>query len=445
MTWTFPEDLIIGYQKRDGTMTGNLGYITYKIGNKHFKEKSLNGWRDNSIDLSELKNKPREGFIISKAETRGNYGFGSGRTLMRIYDPEGFDFEITISNLEYIHRYCDTNKGEFKGKFVYAWYSGNLTLVPVESDLYKEISSVKEEKSMKIRASDLKVGAIYKSKDYNINYVYLGRYDYYREYNRKEIKELNLLSGDTSKYYSSISECSRVQIPKKSHIFYYPGNKTFSTNITSKLSTMVADESDDYDQGLNEFFESNYSKPLKTFGMFDIDENTSDDELLAAKLFMKMGKNNYIPISLEILDSKVGYRLTAFDKLYYVDNDKKLLRGSINELRPVRYYKGTLPYNLKDEDIREKTKNYIEKIPNIKRVFLNDELDIKEELLSNYLFTEYMRYDKEIFDFNFFTFLVNLYTPYDIEKKMVIRKPISLNEAKKYLQLLDVKIFKKEY
>jgi hypothetical protein len=87
-----PTKLKVGFQKREGTYTGNLAYIVY-IDNKGVtrKEKSFEGWRDQTIDVLECDNSPRSGFILNKDIQRWSWSYySSGRSMVRIYDSRGF-------------------------------------------------------------------------------------------------------------------------------------------------------------------------------------------------------------------------------------------------------------------------------------------------------------------------------------------------------------------
>ena len=61
---------------------------------------------------------------------------------MRVYDPRGFEFEITIENLLYILENANSIKGKgLEGEFVYGWDGKELVLIPTDSPDYQEINS----------------------------------------------------------------------------------------------------------------------------------------------------------------------------------------------------------------------------------------------------------------------------------------------------------------
>ena len=152
-----PKIIKIGYQKRKDTYTGMLGYVTYiDEKGKHRKEKSWNSWRDHSIGYITLTNEPTEGFVLNKKVGGYRYSNWEQRaTYCRVYDPRGFEFEISIENLLYVLDYCSSIIGKgLEGEFVYAWSGPELILLPISSPDYKtsiSFTSLQNKKNNKIR------------------------------------------------------------------------------------------------------------------------------------------------------------------------------------------------------------------------------------------------------------------------------------------------------
>lgn len=178
-----PNRINVGFQNRNGTYTGKLAYIIYwDEKGKLRKEKSWQHWRNKEIPREEFDNKPTEGFVLNKkvGGYRGDWG-SFRQSYTRVYDPRGFEFEITIPNLLWILECCNCIKGKgLEGEFVYGWDGTELLLVPVDSPDYKEIKahSEKVNRCTYIDKNDLKVGATYITKG-NEEYVYMGRFDKY--------------------------------------------------------------------------------------------------------------------------------------------------------------------------------------------------------------------------------------------------------------------------
>lgn len=178
-----PKTINVGYQNRGDTYTGKLAYVIYyDEKGKLRKETSWNSWRDKDIPNDEFENVPTEGFVLNKKVGGDRYSWNPRQTYTRVYDPRGFEFEITIPNLLYILENTNSIKGKgIEGEFVYGWDGKDLVLMPVDSPDYKELvkfnSIIYDNKT--IKAKDLIVGATYLGKN-NMNYVYMGKFDKYQ-------------------------------------------------------------------------------------------------------------------------------------------------------------------------------------------------------------------------------------------------------------------------
>ena len=178
-----PSRIKVGFQVRSECFTKQLAYIIYyDATGKLRKEKSFNGWIDTTIPTLELDNTPRSGFILNKDVTRDSWShYSSGRSMIRVYDDRGFEFEITPSNLLFILMNTNCNKRELEGKFIYAWDGKKLVLLPANCEEYKAANQFTSLQGKKISVRDLVPGCIYQTKK-QVNLTYLGKYDWY-DYN----------------------------------------------------------------------------------------------------------------------------------------------------------------------------------------------------------------------------------------------------------------------
>ena len=176
-----PKTLKVGYQNRQGTYTGKLAYVIYyDEKNKLRKENSWQSWRDSSIGVDDFDNVPTDGFGLNK-KVGGYGGWQHRQAYIRVYDPRGFEIEITVENLLYILENVNSKKEQgLEGKFVYGWDGTELILMPVDAPEYKAIAEYNGliHENKKVYAKDLVVGGTYKTKDIQ-DYVYLGRFDYW--------------------------------------------------------------------------------------------------------------------------------------------------------------------------------------------------------------------------------------------------------------------------
>ena len=176
-----PKRIKVGFNNRDDTYTGKLAYVIYyDEKGKLRKETSWNSWRNKEIDSEEYDNEPMSGFVLNKkvGDYSGDWG-NHRQAYCRIYDPRGFEFEITVNNLLFILEHCTCYPGKgLEGDFVYGWDGKDLVLLPTNSPDYIEIEKyskrINDRKTFK--GKDLIIGATYFTKD-NEEWVYMGRFD----------------------------------------------------------------------------------------------------------------------------------------------------------------------------------------------------------------------------------------------------------------------------
>ena len=167
-----PQTLKIGFNERGDTYTGKLAYVTYVNAKGEIaKQVSWNGWRNKNIDVETYDNEPTEGFVLNKHAGGYKSGWNFRQSKCRVYDPRGFEFEITVENLLFILQECTSTKGKgLEGKFVYAWSGPDLVLLPIDSEDYRASTELMDKKE-KITVRSLKLGAAYKGKEDDKQYI----------------------------------------------------------------------------------------------------------------------------------------------------------------------------------------------------------------------------------------------------------------------------------
>lgn len=245
-----PTKINVGFQNRNDTYTGKLAYVIYyDAQGKLRKEGSWNSWRDESIPNEEFDNEPTEGFVLNRRAggVEESWGWNPRKTYCRVYDPRGFEFEITIANLLWILENCNSIKGKgLEGEFVYGWDGKDLVLVPVESPDYKEIQNKNKiiHNNEFIKAKDLIIGATYETLKGD-KYVYMGKFDKYEEshidsdckgYEDEYYQYDKLFGYEYGYYYSYYSYYSEDKAKNRKYYYKNKGKHFFFIKLGNQNS-----------------------------------------------------------------------------------------------------------------------------------------------------------------------------------------------------------------
>lgn len=287
-----PKKINVGYQEREDTYTGKLAYVIYWDEKGILrKEKSWNGWRDEDIPNDEFENIPTEGFVLNKhaGGVENSWGWNARKSYCRIYDPRGFEFEITIENLLYILENTSCIKGKgIEGELIYGWDGSNLVLIPVESPDYKKMvtysNAIKENKMFS--AKNVAVGGTYLTKN-NEHWIYMGRFDAY-----------------SSLYYE----------PQGKHYWFYNGSyfshqKSFPKN---KIIDCLDDKCNDNYADLFYKMEGNseyspYDKTKDKIASYTIDEFRENFDYWGDGFFVSKCLGEYKDYSIHKSKTSSGY------------------------------------------------------------------------------------------------------------------------------------------
>lgn len=250
MAMFIPRRIKVGFQKRTDTYTKQLAYVIYYDNNGTLrKEQSWESWRSKNIEPKEFDNSPMEGFVLNKKVGGYKSDWNFRNAYVRVYDPRGFEFEISVDNLLFILSCggCSPGKG-LEGKFVYSWSGTELVLLPVNSDSYSEIERVSKLSGKKINLRELVPGMRYYLKDGSSG-TYVGRY-------RINIVAWNLLNPN-EKYF--LGEATKKE---KQVVFFIDGKYS----IVDKKKISEAFTADEYFNEIRRDFESVHDlKVVKLF------------------------------------------------------------------------------------------------------------------------------------------------------------------------------------
>ena len=250
-----PGKIKVGFNLRNDTYTGKLGYVIYHDGKAWRKEASWESWREKHVESEKLENQkraeferqikqqtdyyhqivdsynknknsndwykkiaeqtleeylkerhlndysrfqyyspnkeynnpsliplefdnvPTEGFVLNKKAGGYSSGWNHRATYCRVYDPRGFEFEISIPNLLFILQETSSFKGKgLEGEFVYSWEGKDLVLLPTCCEDYKKSANFTKLQEGKVGVKDLIEGCSYKTKKEE-ELTYLGKFN----------------------------------------------------------------------------------------------------------------------------------------------------------------------------------------------------------------------------------------------------------------------------
>lgn len=270
-----PRKINVGFNNRTDTYTGKLAYIIYydQEGTLR-KERSWNSWKDDNIPNEEFDNIPTSGFVLNKKAGGYRSHWNVRNTYTRVYDPRGFEFEITIPNLLFILENTDCLKGKgLEGEFVYGWDGTELILLPINApdfSKYKEYSDLLFNTRV-FKGKDLIKGATYKTKQ-NEELVYLGRFDFHEIerfafYGKKKGKRYYFYNLESSSFvFVNLLKGKIVGIKSEECVYNF-------AELVEELQDV--EEYDPVDSSKDKFIEVNISEfsPNKQITLFIFDGN----------------------------------------------------------------------------------------------------------------------------------------------------------------------------
>ena len=292
-TLIMPSKIRVGYQDREDTYTKRLAFITYFDSKNNLRQqKSFENWRDKKIDTNDYENTPTEDFVLNKGVGGISYSrWDSRREKVRVYDPRGFEFEITVDNVLLILSYCDCIKGKgLEGEFIYAWDGSHIVLLPVDSPEYqqsKEYTTILS--TTKILAKDLVPGYTYLTKDRysQKELIYVGRVIKYEHFDKYLNKTKSKRSAQKVYFFYSSYEIA----DEKRYKYYY--FKEVGTKLLKVISEEVIPE---------------YTDHLETHFTSDI-----GSKALSISVIKHPKKHNY---SSSIKPNNDGSFFVSFDNFY---------------------------------------------------------------------------------------------------------------------------------
>jgi hypothetical protein len=314
-----PEKIKVGYNKRNDTYTKKLAYIIYYDQKGVLrKETSWRNWITKSMGVDDFNNIPMEGFVLNKGVggSRESYGWNARNEYIRVFDPRGFEFEISVANLLWILTECTSIKGRgLEGKFIYSWEGKELVLLPIDTKEYDDCVSFTKLQSGKLTKKNMVEGYTYlDSKQKNL--VYLGHYKYYNHdsYNKEDLNKSSkkYIFGDATKKESDYGRIISLS----------------SLNSIKQVSIESVDNN--YADMLSEFLDkSNHSSPFKEV----VYKNISISEFRKnSRYTMTMWKDNIKYYIYNKNDGKFEVRKINNDGSYWRNKNIQTEELELNEI-----------------------------------------------------------------------------------------------------------------
>lgn len=311
-----PKRIKVGFQKRTDTFTGKLSYIIYyDEKNKLRKEASWNTWKDDSIETVEFDNVPQAGYIFNKGIVRDGY-WGSGRSVIRVYDSRDFEFEISVDNLMGLLMHSDVSKRDIVEKCVFAWQGTELVLLPVNSQEYLASVEYTNKQDQKISSKELVEGYTYQAKKLDTPLIYMGYREWF-DWNSGYVVKGKI----TRRYETNAGHAELHESKGKKHIFY--NGAYFITKSASDLSAIIVNSvHEQYANLVDQFFTTIHSQRIVGLSAYK----------------EELPENNYYHQFL--------YFLTKEDLVSLHFSYETSYKNGVNTLRPtLQYSSKKLTYN----------------------------------------------------------------------------------------------------
>lgn len=239
-----PNEIVVGYQNRKNDEESiKLGFATFNYKGKLRKEISWKGWIDSKLRVDKFDNELLSGFSVVGTSKRSTDWFGSGRHVVRIRDPRGFDLEITPENLLALMHHCSIENGYIKEKCIWIWSTGGkLALVPETSALYFDAQQFTKVNNETISMRDVEPGDVILTQNNEI-VTYLGKFNFLQTkstYIYGKFRQRTAVDDISSSYRYDVKSVSRVAY----EVHNDDGTKSLVVKSALKPSKMITKNSE---------------------------------------------------------------------------------------------------------------------------------------------------------------------------------------------------------
>lgn len=236
----FPDQHYVGFQKRGNNDL--LGFMTpegkdtaavkrkstvdswAKGNNRTYDHETRTYIEHEGIPTQVYDNAPLNGFVFGKAVNHSS-SWNSCSDKWRVYDPRGFELEISSGNFEKIISTCTIINGVVQEDCIWARLGPNNILVPVNSDLYMAAKKNTRVSKQSASIKDAKAGDLVTLQN-GVEGIYIG-YFYH---------VLGISSSGSSRMYGLINKLEASRL--KRYIFQNPKDKSFWSLSSIKVASI---------------------------------------------------------------------------------------------------------------------------------------------------------------------------------------------------------------
>lgn len=282
MTQIAPPKIIIGFQNRKNAMNGKLAFITYrKIDGTIFNETRFKKWLDGSIDIVEVDNLPRDGFVLGESVHHGNSFSGDVFNVRLFQTHNEVEFEVPVEDFLNLTTYTTVNRRYIEGECVFTWENTRLHIVSVNDPAYKDIANYTKQlfspdiiTKEKYDIGDVFVIRKHEKKSFiGSEMIYMGEHEINEFAETQKIKSANVIFDENGKFHFNFGTTKQhLFISIKAGISIQSNYSTENTYDMPKIDKFILVDTIDNDKltfiGGNETFGhkilSSYSSPLNT-------------------------------------------------------------------------------------------------------------------------------------------------------------------------------------
>lgn len=268
---------------------------------------------DETIEPVEFENVPVDGFVLNKKAGGYSTGWNHRSTYCRVYDPRGFEFEISIPNLLFILQECNAMRGKgLDGTFVYAWDGKDLVLLPTTCEEYTKSEYFTKMQKGKVSTKELLAGCTYKDKNLD-EYIYLGKFNCFED-GHDYYNKIDVTNCKKSFVFSSVKEGASGY-----SFYFHSGMSNFVEKVTDTPISNYAEILDAYNK-------SRYSGTLSEVVPENIELPTTVEhfsyrtEYDLPSYMSEVGENKYELYDVEVEVEPYNYSYNSNNKTRKIKN-----------------------------------------------------------------------------------------------------------------------------